>query len=105
MRPPPRVEIKTLQKSPDMTTPTADNNGIVKYPASSEVCPPSSSEEQRDITPDDLIATIQSAVDELLMDYQTSPEPHPQVRNKKVEEVFTSELLQRNEVSIIEWYQ
>ena len=165
MSPPPRVEIKTLQKPPDITTPTSENNDIMPHPSTNEGRPspineghftnegrpppineghstnegrppptnegrpppinegrppptnegrpppinegrstnegrpPPINEEREDLTPDDLIATIQSAVDELLLDYnKPSPEPNQKNREKNVNEVFTTELLQRNEV-------
>lgn len=94
MSPPPRVEIKTIQKPPDTTIPLKEN-GV----------PPPTEEESEDLTPDELIATIQSAVDELLLDYNPNTTDQKQTTNDKKSAVFAhvspTELTQRNEVCVV----
>ena len=82
--PPQLVEIKGDSKSPEMGIPR--ENGMVPR--------------DEDLTPDELLANIQSAVDELLLDYKPSPEPPvASAKNgiKKREQDLRSDLIQRVE--------
>ena len=82
--PPQLVEIKGDSKSPETGIPR--ENGMVTR--------------DEDLTPDELLANIQSAVDELLLDYKPSPEPPvTSTKNgiKKREQDLRSDLIQRVE--------
>ena len=58
--------------------------------------------QNQELTADELLANIQSAVDELLLDYQPSPQPEilPEKNTMmtKVQEKFTLETTHKNEV-------
>ena len=97
MTSPHRVEILTVQHPFNVTAPikvTApkETTPIRETTPINETTPPRG-EDRDDLTPDELLATIQSAVDELLMDCKTSPSPQ-----MKPELVSPTELVQRPEV-------
>ncbi len=92
MTSPHRVEILTVQHPFNVTAPIKVTAPLKETTPIKETTPPKA-EDRDDLTPDELIATIQSAVDELLMDCKPSPSPQ-----MKPELVSPTELVQRTEV-------